>query len=59
MVEFAKCVLEIEASKEDEARGGSLQSVLRKGPRLHGNVMFAQSPRRWRDLCERPALPYM
>lgn len=57
-VGFAKCVLEIEASKEDGARGKSLQSVLRKGPLLHGDVVFAQSPR-WRDLCERPALPSM
>lgn len=44
-VGFAKCVLEIEASKEDGARGRSLQSVLRKGPLLHGDVVFAQSPR--------------
>lgn len=55
-VGFAKCMLEIEASKEDGARGRSLQSALRKGPLLHGDVMFAQGPR-WRDLCERQFYP--
>lgn len=38
VVGFVKCVLEVEARKEDGTRGRSLKSMLRKGHLLHYDV---------------------